>query len=170
MVYWCLMIFRKLAFRVFLFLMILVVSLLAVSRTTELVGWIVWRISDGNPIISEGVISKVYEYQGRDSGKQRVYFYERGNEDNEIVLHAAFGKSLVQKITGHEVELKLRYFPTPTGRKYIYFISLNNEVIYSADFQSSGWGGIAVLFICIFYYLIALVLLIILIKEIKKGS
>jgi hypothetical protein len=145
------MLFKQIVINLFLIALVLVVSALAISRTVDLFDWFLWWSTDRTPITSIGVITKIYEYRGRDSGKQRIHLSEKGRV---LVLHSVFEKPVVEQIADLNSEVKLKYYPTPTGSRFIFFLSANKRTIYNGLFRDSGWPGVLMVFVCVFYYAI----------------
>lgn len=163
-----LMIIKKWFSRTFLVAFIFAVSALAIGTTAELSNWFVWWAADRNPISSVGVITKVYEYRGRHSGRQRISFKEVGGK--EIILRSVFDKTLLKEITGSNLQLTIKYYPVPTGRGYIYFLSSSRTILYEGFFRDSGWPGVVVFIACILHYLTVFVLVKCLIKNLRERK
>lgn len=157
---------KKYSFRIVLVAVLLVLSVLAVARTVDLYGWFYWWVSDGSPIHYSGSVAEIYEYSGRESGKQRISFSDDKGE--ELILHSAFERKVLERLEDSRGEFDLRYYPTPTGRSYIYFLSDDGVVIYEEDFRNSGFPGFLMLMVCVFYYLIILFILKVLLR--KQGG
>lgn len=158
--------FRRYSLRVILVLVLIVLSVLAVARTTDLYGWFYWWVSDGSPIHYYGSVTEIYEYSGRESGKQRISF--SGDEREEVILHSAFKGKVLEKLKGSTSAYDLRYYPTPTGRNYIYFVRDNDVVIYEEDFRNSVFPGFIMLLVCVFYYFVIFIILKVLLR--KQGG
>jgi hypothetical protein len=153
---------------VFSVVFIFILLALTIGRVVGLYAWLLWWVADAEPVVSKGIVTNVYEYRGRDSGKQRIFFLEKGR--GEVILHAALEKNSLTQMMDPSVELTIRYYPVPTGFRYIYYIESNKGLIYEGEFKSSGWAGFLISLICIFFAGIILILLTFLIKNLKERS
>ena len=164
----CLMNLKRTFRIVFSISCVLVVSVIAVGKTNDLYGWFSWWVTDRSPIYFSGFITKVYEYRGRDSGKQRVHLSD-GN-GSKIVLHAVFREEMLEEISDSSTKWIVYYYPTPTGSRYICILSTNGMRVYEGAFRDPGWPGVLVFLICIFLYTIVFLLLVFFIKSLRESD
>lgn len=160
------MFIKKIVLAVFMSLLVLVLSVLAMGRSLDLYDWFVWWVADREPISYKGMVSSAYEYKGRESGVQRLFFSI--SDGQEVVLHSALNKKTLNSILDKKEELVVRLYPTPAGRKYIYYIRSNGMVVYKEGFRDSGWPGFLMFLVCLFYYFVVFFLVRFLLKSLRR--
>lgn len=162
------MIVKKVLLNITLVVLFVLVSAMAFVQSEDLHIWFSWWTNGAEPLTAEGTIADVYEYRGRDRGKQRIGFIDI--KEGRLGLHAVFDRDTLELAVAPGAVLRVRYYPTPTGSNYIFYMETNHELIYEGKFHRAGWGGVVIFLICIFYLAVIFILLKVFFKNIGRGQ
>lgn len=160
--------------KIFLFLLLIIFVVLLFFyicfRLESWFGWASWSLSGANPYSVKGPVENIYEYKGRDFGLQGISLEM---DSSSVVLYSVFDKDTLEKIRLNDNVYYAKYYPTPTGRNYIYFFSENDVVLYEGVFKNSIFLSGLVMLLNVFLFCM-LVLAVFFLKKfllgVKNGS
>lgn len=120
-------------------------ALYSAGLSKSLYSWTVWRFTDGGPIAVDGVVERIYQLNGRDRGTQ--YLWIKSSRGFSERFNSAFDSLEIRRISHAKETVRIRYYPTATGKKYVFnaYGLETDESFYEGEFRNEYWQGVVVL-------------------------
>lgn len=134
-----------LVFRLAALAFVVAITFYSVGLSKSLYGWTVWRLTDGSAIAVDGVVERIHQLKGRDRGSQYLWLKDsRGRSER---FNSVLAPSELKRISKTEETVRVRYYPTATGKKYVFSVYGlgTNKPFYEGEFHNEYWQGVVVL-------------------------